>query len=115
MREDSGLEVGTRTEIWRRDQVRGNAQSSRRDVEVRDIRDSGPYGAGYGAASLVNVWDIMYMVDIRFGNQTLPMEIDTGSSDTWVVGENFACVDKDMKPWPVGFVLSPTPSGSWIC
>jgi hypothetical protein len=34
-----------------------------------------------------------YLVNITFGTQTLPIEIDTGSTDLWVVSKGFICVD----------------------
>ena len=82
----------------------GDVRRVEHHLDRRDPDDAGPYGYGYGAASLTNVWDIMYMVDMTIGDQMMPLEIDTGSSDTWVVGKDFACVDKDMKPWPVSYL-----------
>lgn len=34
-----------------------------------------------------------YTTDITFGDQTFTAIVDTGSSDTWVIGDNFTCVD----------------------
>lgn len=72
-----------------------------RELARRDSDDSSPYGRGYGVAVTTNVWDLIYTVDMMIGTQVMPMEIDTGSSDTWVVGNNFSCVFPDLKKAPV--------------
>jgi hypothetical protein len=37
--------------------------------------------------------DNVYLVPIQFGKQKFLSVLDTGSSDTWMVGKNFRCVD----------------------
>jgi len=42
-----------------------------------------------------------YIGNISVGNQDFQVAIDTGSSDTWVVHEDFVCLDGESKPLPV--------------
>jgi len=46
-----------------------------------------------GNAGLYNAQDMYYITDITVGNVTVPVTIDTGSSDTWFVRSPFTCVD----------------------
>ena len=41
---------------------------------------------------LRNVYDVYYIIDLVVGNQTIPVSVDTGSSDTWLVQEPYECV-----------------------
>ncbi|KAK4222757.1 putative eukaryotic aspartyl protease [Podospora fimiseda] len=50
-------------------------------------------------ANLTNVHDVYYIIDITVGNQTIPVSIDTGSSDTWLVQEPYECVSY-FFPYP---------------
>ncbi|KAK3303818.1 aspartic peptidase domain-containing protein [Chaetomium strumarium] len=43
-------------------------------------------------ARLRNVYDVYYIIDLQVGNQTIPVSVDTGSSDTWLVQEPYECV-----------------------
>jgi hypothetical protein len=43
-------------------------------------------------ARLRNVYDVYYIIDLEVGNQTIPVSVDTGSSDTWLVQEPYECV-----------------------
>ncbi|KAB5513589.1 aspartic peptidase domain-containing protein [Coniochaeta sp. 2T2.1] len=67
-------------------------------AEVRRRRPGGalstrepPYHQGN--AGLYNAQDMYYITDITVGNTTVPVTIDTGSSDTWFVRSPFTCVD----------------------
>lgn len=65
-----------------------SARAARRDgVASRDP----PYHQGN--AGLYNAQDMYYITDITVGNKTVPVTIDTGSSDTWFVRSPFTCVD----------------------
>ncbi|KAF2435580.1 acid protease, partial [Tothia fuscella] len=37
--------------------------------------------------------DVVYLVPIQFGNQSFLSVLDTGSSDTWLVGPDYDCID----------------------
>ncbi|KAK3987995.1 aspartic protease PEP3 [Cladorrhinum sp. PSN332] len=50
-------------------------------------------------ANLTNVHDVYYIIDLTVGNQTIPVSIDTGSSDTWLVQEPYECVSY-FFPYP---------------
>jgi predicted aspartyl protease len=54
-----------------------------------------------GTTGLANSNDIYYIVDITVGNQTVPVSIDTGSSDTWMVQQPLQCVDMAHFRHPV--------------
>ncbi len=43
-------------------------------------------------ALMRNMNDIYLIVDIKVGNQTIPVHVDTGSSDTWIVQSPISCV-----------------------
>ncbi|KAK3361421.1 aspartic peptidase domain-containing protein [Lasiosphaeria ovina] len=49
-------------------------------------------------ASLTNVHDIYYIIDLLVGNQTIPVSVDTGSSDTWMVQHPYQCVSYFWTP-----------------
>jgi hypothetical protein len=66
----------------------GATRASRRDgLAGRDP----PYHQGN--AALYNAQDMYYITDITVGNKTVPVTIDTGSSDTWFVRSPFTCID----------------------
>ncbi|KAJ6016079.1 hypothetical protein N7540_010670 [Penicillium herquei] len=49
-----------------------------------------------GTSGLISLFEgEEYATSITFGTQTFDVIVDTGSSDTWVVKENFECVDLD--------------------
>ena len=52
---------------------------------------------------LRNIRDIYYIVDIQVGNQTVPVSVDTGSSDTWFIQQPFQCVDFFYETVPVRY------------
>lgn len=65
-----------------------SVQTARRDrLAGRDP----PYHQGN--AGLYNAQDMYYITDITVGNKTVPVTIDTGSSDTWFVQSPFTCMD----------------------
>ncbi|KAL1836799.1 hypothetical protein VTJ49DRAFT_4641 [Mycothermus thermophilus] len=47
---------------------------------------------------LKNIYDVYYSIDIQVGNQTVPVSVDTGSSDTWMVQEPYECVSFWFDP-----------------
>jgi hypothetical protein len=47
-------------------------------------------------SSLVRVNSFVF-TDLAFGNQTFKVSVDTGSSDTWLVSSDFACIIKDVE------------------
>ncbi|KAK0710272.1 aspartic peptidase domain-containing protein [Lasiosphaeria miniovina] len=49
-------------------------------------------------ANLTNVHDIYYIIDLLVGNQTIPVSVDTGSSDTWMVQHPYQCVSYFWTP-----------------
>lgn len=50
-----------------------------------------------GSGTLENAGGIEYLVPIEFGSQKFTAILDTGSSDTWLIAENFKCVDQTGK------------------
>ena len=42
--------------------------------------------------NLTNINDVYYIIDIEVGNQSIPVTLDTGSSDTWLVQRPYTCV-----------------------
>ncbi|KAK3938550.1 hypothetical protein QBC46DRAFT_317501 [Diplogelasinospora grovesii] len=48
-------------------------------------------GSGNVTTNLQNVHDIYYIIDLKVGNQTIPVSVDTGSSDTWMVQQPYEC------------------------
>lgn len=72
----------------------GSPKAGRRDLT--DPPAGYPFNAG-----LTNVQDIYYVTDIKVGNQTLPVSIDTGSSDTWFIKSPFTCINNNNMPMPV--------------
>jgi len=104
--------------------ITGAAETSERKVAVRDVVTTNylpmrrhvsshpPMGhsvlnrRGVGSANLTNFLDVYYIVDLVLGNQSIPVSIDTGSSDTWVVKEPYDCVSFWVPfPGAVSFVL----------
>jgi hypothetical protein len=69
-------------------------RSQAADSDDRPMKD--------GIIDLRNANNIYYLVDITVGNQTIPVYIDTGSSDTWIVQQPLECVDFAYFPRPVG-------------
>jgi hypothetical protein len=49
-------------------------------------------------AKLKNIYDVYYSIDLTVGNQTIPVSVDTGSSDTWMVQEPYECVSFWFDP-----------------
>ncbi|KAK4210330.1 aspartic protease PEP3 [Rhypophila decipiens] len=50
------------------------------------------------SANLTNVHDIYYMIDLKVGSETIPVSVDTGSSDTWLIQEPYTCVSYFFNP-----------------
>ncbi len=46
----------------------------------------------WASADLRNVDDIYYIADLKIGNQTIAVSVDTGSSDTWFIQEPLSCI-----------------------
>ncbi|CAN8097552.1 unnamed protein product [Discula destructiva] len=46
----------------------------------------------------VNLHGASYIAQVTVGKETVPMLIDTGSSDTWVVPSSFNCLDSEGMP-----------------
>lgn len=82
---------------------RSTSLRQRRALSNRDTPTAHPFNAG-----LTNIQDIYYVADIMVGNQTLPVCIDTGSSDTWFIKSPFVCLDYynnivPVSPFPACF------------
>lgn len=83
-----------------------SARAARRDgLTGRDP----PYHQGN--AGLYNAQDMYYITDITVGNKTVPVTIDTGSSDTWFVQSPFMCIDYYGRHVEVGSPSSSLDSG----
>lgn len=54
--------------------------------------DVDPEASGSGPVKIVNT-QVEYYTDVKVGNQTLQMVVDTGSSDTWFAKEGFRCLN----------------------
>lgn len=63
-----------------------------------------------GPTSLRNAYDVYYIVDLVVGNQTIPVSVDTGSSDTWLVQEPYECVSFWFDPGGVSLIWRWKPS-----
>lgn len=50
------------------------------------------------SAPLRNIYDVYYIIDLVVGNQTIPVSVDTGSSDTWMVQEPYQCASLWYDP-----------------
>jgi len=44
-----------------------------------------------GEVPIQNVGDAVYLTTVKFGGETFTAVLDTGSADTWLVGEGFRC------------------------
>lgn len=47
---------------------------------------------------LTNVRDTYYLVNISVNGHKVGVQLDTGSSDTWVVGNGYECLTKSRRP-----------------
>ncbi|KAK3291139.1 aspartic peptidase domain-containing protein [Chaetomium fimeti] len=47
---------------------------------------------------LKNIYDVYYSIDLKVGNQTIAVSVDTGSSDTWMVQQPYECVSFWFDP-----------------
>ena len=45
-----------------------------------------------GMSRLTNIRDFYYIIEVEVGKQKIPLHLDTGSSDTWMVRDPFECV-----------------------
>ncbi|KAK1759825.1 hypothetical protein QBC47DRAFT_420693 [Echria macrotheca] len=50
-----------------------------------------------GSSSLVNVHDVYYIIDLDMRGEKIPVTVDTGSSDTWVVKQPYECISLDWE------------------
>lgn len=50
---------------------------------------------GHRVLTNVNLIGTSYIAHVTVGSQTIPLLVDTGSSDLWVVPSNFNCLDRD--------------------
>lgn len=51
------------------------------------------------STGLTNVRDVYYIVDLLVGKETIPVSIDTGSSDTWMVKSPYNCLQFRFDSW----------------
>ncbi|KAK3378147.1 aspartic peptidase domain-containing protein [Podospora didyma] len=49
------------------------------------------------ATALPAYHDVEYLIDVKLGNTTFSLIIDTGSSDTWLVKEGFQCLNAALQ------------------
>jgi len=76
------------------------------EVSIRPERDSPtsklsvkPPGTGKATATS-GLWNqkwVYYIANITIGNQQIPLQIDTGSADTWFIQDQLTCMKED--PW----------------
>ena len=69
------------------------APSTSRSLRRRqwgDWGDGKPSTTG-GSAAIIDNERLKYLLPVTIGNQTLDLEIDTGSSDTWAIQTGFKC------------------------
>jgi hypothetical protein len=48
--------------------------------------------------TIANNFQLNYVADVQWGNQTFSMLLDSGSSDTWVLQEGFQCINSTGNP-----------------
>ena len=76
----------------------------------RDLRDKGVDADGPANSTRMTYHRAsQYIGNISFGNEEFQVVMDTGSSDTWIVHEDFVCVDFDSKP----ILVCPEFSSTW--
>lgn len=51
------------------------------------------------STSLTNVHDVYYIVNLQVGKEMIPVSIDTGSSDTWMVKSPYKCIQFRFDSW----------------
>ena len=52
-------------------------------------------GTGGGITKIRNYYQLNYVAEVQWGNQTMYMLLDTGSSDIWVLQEGYECLDSN--------------------
>lgn len=57
--------------------------------------------------NIANPFQLNYVADVQWGDQTFSLILDTGSSDTWVLQEDFQCLNSTGGPTDVSH-LSPS-------
>jgi hypothetical protein len=67
-------------------------------LELRKARSVGPVRRQ--VANLDASTRIDYLANVTFGQQTFELNIDTGSSDTWVAEQGFTCDTADCEFGP---------------
>lgn len=60
-------------------------------------RDTGSLPVNHTASLISAEYGTTFNADVTFGNQTFKLLVDTGSSDTYVVKDGFACIDSDTN------------------
>ena len=82
---------------------RNSPESHKRDTPKDATPPPGyPFNAG-----LTNVKDAYYVADIKIGDETVAVSVDTGSSDTWLIKSPFTCVDYYQRNMPVRILTIP--------
>lgn len=65
---------------------------------LQSLRYGNHINGVYGLTSVTNIAPSdIFSTNIIFGAQSFQVEIDTGSSDTWVVGRDFQCIDQTAE------------------
>ncbi len=80
-------------------------------IVPRIVAPSGPEAPPklHGTTEVRNNDDVLYIVDLEVGAQSIPVSLDTGSSDTWFIQEPFSCVGMIPGNRPVR-ILTRAPS-----
>ncbi len=62
---------------------------------LQSIRKGNPVNGVYGLTKVtLGIGQQAFLADIEFGTQSFQATIDTGSSDTWLAGTGFQCIDE---------------------
>lgn len=73
----------------------GKSGSSKSAGYLQSLRQGNQVNGVYGLTSVTYVAeDLTFVTNLEFGKQSFQAQIDTGSSDTWLVGNGFQCVDE---------------------
>jgi hypothetical protein len=68
---------------------------------------------GVAVLSSTNDGHINYMANVTLGNQTFELILDTASSTTWVIQENFTCISKTSHSSEWGCRFGPAFQGTF--
>ncbi|KAJ7249768.1 aspartic peptidase domain-containing protein [Mycena haematopus] len=78
------------------------SRTSRRASKAHALHFLRASGGNPDSVDLIGAkYNFEYLVDSRIGAQNFWLLVDTGSSDTWVVGKGFTCVNLTGQPEPV--------------